>query len=792
MELYEKLLKITFFKAKDTKWIICVAAFVIAMVSMLLTSANSIKLSYLQAVNQTPQYDFVLENLNNEQKQKYENKDFWGSSIEDITCSTNVFELDIPDSPFYFSVTGLTGNFEEVYSIDLQEGHCPENEKEIVVDSKFIENSGGSYKIGDELVLSVFSMQEKAYHNISYEIVGIFGAKASAGAEVHAFCTLEGAQRALKKGNMDTSYRVMITATGKNQEMLEKALSYIEAKDREQIGIRFNETRLEMNGEEETDGGGAVKVFQVLGILIGVVSGALLFNMLQVASGNKIQQIGMLRCLGLDKKQLYQCYLLNLVLYLLGAMGGGFLLSVILEKTIGNMLFQRFLKGFCLSQYVELSFQPSLTAFVQAGSLVAVIFSVVYIVLLRKSLSYTPVEAVGSIAEGQFNIKVKSKKMDKVNVVTFVGQRNLLRNKARTFYTGFTCFVTALLILTLSMALFSVDLYDIDALKKSNLFDYEFYDDSLQCSLSQEMVEEIGKLESVATVECSRHQVYEFYQKKENIGTYNEIIETRVYGDELLQRICKENGLDYQGHESEPYYLLLTKNNTQEQQIVLYNQNGNELKIQINGNVEQDNYCDYGGVTVTLLMNQLGAEALFQDDYCYNVLYIKAESKVQCVEQVKAYLEENQVNMVYSDLQEMTQDAKTQLGSIVCVAIYLMVCICAMTITNIICNINVNVQLRKREYGILIALGMTRKKVIQLIISEIAIISEYMIILALPLALVISLFFISGAGQEINVLKITGAAGIGSGALYGLTYLLCYIKGNRVFDKNVLRLLDKE
>lgn len=293
MKLYEKLLKITFFKAKDTKWIICVAAFVIAMVSMLLTSANSIKLSYLQAVNQMPQYDFVLENLNSEQKQKYENKDFWGESIEDITCSTNVFELDIPDSTFYFSVTGLTGNFEEVYSVDLQEGRCPENDNEIVVDSKFIENSNDKYKIGDELVLSIFSMEETQYRNVSYEIVGIFGAKASSGSEVYAFCTLEGAQRALKKGNMDTSYRVMITAAGKNQEMLEKALSYIEAKDREQIGIRFNETRLEMNGEEETDGGGAVKVFQVLGILIGVVSGALLFNMLQVASGNKIQQIGL-------------------------------------------------------------------------------------------------------------------------------------------------------------------------------------------------------------------------------------------------------------------------------------------------------------------------------------------------------------------------------------------------------------------------------------------------------------------------------------------------------------------
>lgn len=792
MKLYEKLLKITFFKAKDTKWIICVASFVIAMVSMLLTSANSIKESYLQAVNQMPQYDFVLENLNSEEKQMYVNRDFWGGTTEDITCSTNVFELDIPDSTFYFSVTGLTGNFEEVYSIDLQEGRYPEDEKEIVVDSKFIENSGGRYKIGDEIVLSIFSMEGKEYSNISYKIVGVFGAKTSAGAEVYAFCTLEGAERALNEGNIDTSYRVMVTAAGEKQEMVEKALACINEKDREQLEIRINETKLEMTGEQEIDGGGVVKVFQVLGILIGVVSGALLFNMLQVASGNKIQQIGMLRCLGLGKKQLYKSYLLNLILYLLGAMSGGFLLAMLLEKTLGKILFQRFLKGFSLSKYVELSFQPNLLSFVEAGSLVAIIFTIVYLVLLHKSLSCTPVEAVGYIGEGQVNIKVKSKKMDKINVVAFVGQRNLLRNKARTFYTAFTYFVTALLILTLSMVLCSVDLYDIDALKKSNLFDYEFYDDSLQCSLSSEMIEDISKLDSVARVECSRRQVYELYQKEENVGSYNEIIETRVYGDDLLKLICEENGLIYQGYESEPYYLVLANDNAEKRQMVLYDNNKNKMEIQINGVIEQDNYCDYDGGTITLLMNQAGAEALFQDDYCYNVLYIKAESKVDCVEQVKAYLEANQVEMVYSDLQQMTQDAKTQLGSIICVAIYLMICICAMTITNIICNINVNVQLRKREYGILIALGMTRKKVIRLIISEIAVISEYMIILALPCALVAALFFISGVGREINILKVIGAAGIGGGVLYSLTYLLCYIKGNRVFDRNVLRLLDKE
>ena len=787
MKLYVKLLKITFFKAKDTKWIIGVASFVIAMVSMLLTSADSIRESYLQAINQMPQYDFALEELNIEEKNKYTDINFWQDTVEDIGCSTDIFVLDVPDSPFYFSVTGLTGNFQDIYNIDLQEGHYPENEKEIVVDSKFIDNMEDYYAIGDEITLSAFSPEKKEYFDITYKIAGVFGAKASDGEEVYAFCTIEGAERLLAQTEQNTSYRVMVTASD-----VEQALSHIR-KDSENLQIHLNEAKLDISGGQETEGKGAVKVFQVLGVMIGLVSGALLFNMLQVATGNKIQQIGMLRCLGLDKKQLYKSYLLNLLMYLSGAVLGGFLLSVLLEKTLGKLLFQRFLKGFNMSDYVELSFQVSMEAFLQATALVAVIFILVYFMLLRKSLRYTPVEALGFIEEGQSNIKVKSKKSDKVNVVAFVGKRNLARNKARTFYTAFTYFVTAILVLILCMVLCSVDLYDVDGLKKSNLFDYELYDDSSECRLSAEMVENISELEAVAAAEYSRRQVYEFYEKEENVGTYNELIQTRVYSDTMFNLICKENGLEYKGHEKEHYYLLLSENNTEEKQMVLYDTGKNKREIYINAVIEKDNYGagqPLGGKCI--IMNQAGADALFANPYCYNVVYIKSASKTECISQVKDYLAANQVQMIYSDLQQMTKDAKTQLGSIICVAIYLMICICAMTVTNIICNINVNVQLRKREYGILIALGMTRKRVIRLIISEIAIVAEYMILSAMPCALVVALFFITGAGQEVNIVRVLISAVIGGAMLYGLTYIFCFFKGNHVFDKNVPVLLEKE
>jgi putative ABC transport system permease protein len=793
MKLYVKLMKVTFFKAKDTKWIICVTSFIIAVVSMLMTMGSSITESYSQAVNQLPAYDFSLNNLNLEDKQKYDTLDFWEGAASNLACSTNAFEMVVADSPLYFSTIGLQGDFADVYRIELKEGHYPESDREIVVDNKFIENSDGRYKVGDEIVLSIFSMEDKSYYDVSYEIVGIMMSKSSGGEEVYAFLNLEGAERALAQGKIETSYRVMVTTEGKTEDGIERALECMDSDEMERLDVRMNTAKVDILDEQETsEGGDFDKVFRWLGVFIVVVSGALLFNMLQSSSTSKIQQIGMLRCLGLDKKQLYKAYILTLILYLLGALAGGALLSLFLEKTIGVFLFQRFMQGMNVSNYVEMSFHADVTTFAIAAVLVTFIFCIVYQILLRKSLKYTPMESLGYIGESTIQVKEQSAKIGKTNVVSFVGQRNLKRNKARTFYTAFTYFITALLIMTICMIIINVDLYDISALRKSNLFDYEFYEEENTSSVSSQMIEEIAQLDGVAEVDWARRQVYEFCRNKENAGTYNEEFETIVYSDNLLSRICKENGLSYEENENEPYYLLLSKAETKEDRIVMYDKEQKEIVLDINGTIGTDSYSDGLVDGTIILMNQAGADVLFPEGYSCNVLYLKASLKESCVESVKGYLEEHQISMIYSDLKEEMQDAKTQLGAMTNVAIYLMICIGAMTITNIICNINVNVQLRKREYGILIALGMTRKNVIRLIISEIATISQYGILLAFPVAFIAAFGFCSGIGQDVNFGKLITVAVISGGALYGITYALCYCKGNRIFKKDVLRLMDKE
>ena len=65
-------------------------------------------------------------------------------------------------------------------------------------------------------------------------------------------------------------------------------------------------------------------------------------------------------------------------------------------------------------------------------------------------------------------------------------------------------------------------------------------------------------------------------------------------------------------------------------------------------------------------------------------------------------------------------------------------------------------------------------------------------LLAVPIALYISVFFIIGLEQEIKIIKLVCIAGIGSVLLYALTYFMCYIKGNRVFDNNVLKLMKND
>lgn len=789
MKLYNNLLKVTFFKSKETKWIVCISAFIITLISMLMASAQSITDSYVDAINDTAQYDFALNGLDESKMDKYFNMDYWNNSVASIACSTNSFELDLPESQFYFSVTGLAGEYKELYKLKLTEGSYPSNENEIVVDSKFMDNSAGKYKLGDEIVFSIYSSVGSAC-DVSYTICGVFETAHTTGAEVYGFCTIEGAKRALIKSGQETAYRVTFTTADRDIESIAAATIYIDDIDKENLS--FNDSRLELIEDQTSDSGQFIQIFKLLGAFIGLVSAFLLYNMLQISVGNKIQQIGIVRSIGLRSKQLICTYIVNLALYIAFSILIAFPITVTVEKTIGKILFSNFMNGYNFSEYAKMSFHFSIKAFLLAVGLITLIFIIVFAGVLIKALKLSPLESVRYVGENKRTGKVRKINLNKVNAISLVGNRNLSRNKIRTINTGFSFFISSVLLLTVLVVSVNINLFDMDKLEKSNNYDFEFYSTSNESQITAELMNTLLELDSVKNISWERNITYEFWTSEQNIGIYNDdaMVTTRAYCDSVFKKICESNNLDYSKLNKEPCYLLLK--GTYSESIELYNINGKINNVNLETSIDKDIYSDYDLPGTCIVMNEKAAKELFGDDFNYSGLLIKANNKKSCESDVLEMLNANGIDITYNDLEDNTADAKMQLRSILCIIVYVLFCVGIMTIINIICNVNINVQQRKREYGILIALGMTRKQIVRLIISEITILAEKMLILAIPFAGVISMYFIIGAEQEVNIVKSLITAVLTLGGIYVFTYLLCYFRGNKLFSSNVLKLLENE
>ena len=306
-------------------------------------------------------------------------------------------------------------------------------------------------------------------------------------------------------------------------------------------------------------------------------------------------------------------------------------------------------------------------------------------------------------------------------------------------------------------------------------------------------MERLAGLQSVETICGSRWSVFDFFQEADAIWKEDTLVETRVYTDDLFARICEENKVDYKSVSGEPIYLLLSAEPSEVNEIVLYDKQKKEIRLPIYAVISKDNYNNSAPMAgrVYIVMNEAAAEEQF-GELTYNVLFVEAKEKALCLEQVSKYLQSEGITMYHDDLKQSNSDARTQLQSILCVAIYLVVCIGLMAVFNILCNVSINIQMRLREYGIMMSMGMSRKQIVQLIVYEIMDSVGKAVILAMPLSGMVSFYFIIVAGQQPSIVKVVLSVVICGVLVYGINYLVCFLKGRYDFSKNIMGLIQKE
>lgn len=790
IRLYMRIMKSIFWKSKDTKWIILMAAFVIAMVSIIASTGESIEKSYLQAIYQSAQYDFILPDL-----EYQEAKDYLDNTIQKYPkvtylITTNTIDLNIPDSDFYLNAIGMEGDYEKIYRISLSEGNYPKDENEIVLDNRILNTIGKEYRIGDEIELEVFSQENNAYEKIKYRICGFFAATSNGGYELYGIMSIRGAERVSNVMYGTSSYATMVCAEEATTDAALSLVSDVPAELKE--NIIWNSRRAEMVFEKEESSNGLVNGFKAIGIFIAITSFTLLFNMFQMTTVHTIKQLGLLRCLGLKRQQLLTGLFLNLILYLISGAGIGFALYAVLESCFGEILLKRFLGGFDISN-VDMQWSFNVKTFIESALLIFVIMLLVYGKVVWQIYHMTPLAAISYKGEGK--VTVRKEKTAKAKLIPFLGKRNLLRNKWRSIYTAITVFMMTFLICTIVTVLGCIDLFNTDALKKGKQFDLEFFGDGANSFLTDEQVEQISNITEVDKLSTARWVSYELFQESDAIVRSDTRVETRVYSDDLFAEICKDNGInanELNGKSCILQYASDMETAVGTKSLILYDEQKNAIPVQIDATIIKDNYCEYGVSEgeLVLVMNKATAEEMF-GFRGQNRLMLATGNKEQVIEQLQAYLSENGVVLYFNDLKQNNSDAFSQLQSLICIGIYMILCIGLMAIVNIVCNISINVQMRLKEYGILMSLGMSRRQIVRLIVYEIMVVVEKAVFVALLFGIYFAYAILSMVGQEPNILKLILFAGGSAIGVYGLNYLISFLKGKLEFSKNILGIVQK-
>ena len=112
-------------------------------------------------------------------------------------------------------------------------------------------------------------------------------------------------------------------------------------------------------------------------------------------------------------------------------------------------------------------------------------------------------------------------------------------------------------------------------------------------------------------------------------------------------------------------------------------------------------------------------------------------------------------------------------------------------ITDIICNITLNVRMRRHEYGIIRALGMERKNIVKLIVYEVVSASTFAVILAMVMSIPISSFLLYDSYGTDIIRQIIISLCCGAG-IYVAMYYLCTLIGKEQFSKNIVGMTRQE
>ena len=604
-------------------------------------------------------------------------------------------------------------------NIKFEDGTMPEKENEIAIESGYLNLLNNGAKIGDKIKLSYESLSTGEIKEKEFILSGILQTSDISKAQKSYSAIISKSYFVSEEVDENTKYNVYINIVKPKKltadEVKESILSIAKNMGIEEYDVRINTDYINAsNPDPQVIAGGIV-----VALIIILSSMLVIYSIFYVSVINKVHEYGKLRAVGATKRQIRKIILRE-----------GFILSCIsipLGIAIGYLIGQVvILKALKMDRYGV----GGMNIFIAIGVAVITVISVLLSLLkpMKMACNISPVEAMRY--DGNDSKQKKRKGYEEINLkkITFA---NLSRNKKRTVITLLSLSLSGILFIVASTIMncmnpenmakdhslgditVYLDNYDWNEDGSNNLYDIQANN-----PLGKEMCERLENIPGVKKInmEKSAWASIDIGAGEKNLEDiqgfdkefYDELSEHLVEGEINKEALESGEGPVYT-HPSYAKEIGIKVGSTQV--ITIYDGKDSYKK-----EFTVLALVDIGGASIRIPESVM--DSLIKTDTTIRVgLEIKKDMLKSVEEEIKN-ITDNDEYLSYGTLEDSIETYKKSMA-ITSVLIYsLVIIIGVIGLMNLINTMITSIITRKRELGILQAIGLSDKQLVKMLQIE--------------------------------------------------------------------------
>ena len=604
-------------------------------------------------------------------------------------------------------------------NIKFEDGTMPEKENEIAIESGYLNLLNNGAKIGDKIKLSYESLSTGEIKEKEFILSGILQTSDISKAQKSYSAIISKSYFVSEEVDENTKYNVYINIVKPKKltadEVKESILSIAKNMGIEEYDVRINTDYINAsNPDPQVIAGGII-----VALIIILSSMLVIYSIFYVSVINKVHEYGKLRAVGATKRQIRKIILRE-----------GFILSCIsipLGIAIGYLIGQVvILKALKMDRYGV----GGMNIFIAIGVAVITVISVLLSLLkpMKMACNISPVEAMRY--DGNDSKQKKRKGYEEINLkkITFA---NLSRNKKRTVITLLSLSLSGILFIVASTIMncmnpenmakdhslgditVYLDNYDWNEDGSNNLYDIQANN-----PLGKEMCERLENIPGVKKInmEKSAWASIDIGAGEKNLEDiqgfdkefYDELSEHLVEGEINKEVLESGEGLVYT-HPSYAKEIGIKVGSTQV--ITIYDGKDSYKK-----EFTVLALVDIGGASIRIPESVM--DSLIKTDTTIRVGLEVKKDMLKSVEEEIKNITDNDEYLSYGTLEDSIETYKKSMA-ITSVLIYsLVIIIGVIGLMNLINTMITSIITRKRELGILQAIGLSDKQLVKMLQIE--------------------------------------------------------------------------